>query len=125
MAPLHNGLLLIASFLNTRFAIDLPSVVRLIVSFCETGHWSLTRFPFVNNDYYVIIWCGRYYRNFQLGLFSMEGDSLRKFDKYLKDALYYKRKQVQRGVFKRNMVYVTWNDNLWLQHVIKLWNSLQ
>ena len=41
-APFHKGLRLIASFLNARFAIELRliSIVRLIVTLCETGHRS-------------------------------------------------------------------------------------
>ena len=38
-APFHKGLQLIASFLDTRFAIELRliSIVRLTVTLCETG----------------------------------------------------------------------------------------
>ena len=38
-APFHKGLRLIASFLNTRFAIELrlKSIVRLIATLCEMG----------------------------------------------------------------------------------------
>ena len=42
-APFHKELRLIASFLNTRFAIELQfiSIVRLIATLCETGPWSV------------------------------------------------------------------------------------
>ena len=39
MTPFHKGLRLIASFINTGFAIELRliSIVRLIVALCEMG----------------------------------------------------------------------------------------
>ena len=47
-APFHKELRLIANFLNTRFAIELRliSIVRLIVTLCETGPSSnIHKFP--------------------------------------------------------------------------------
>ena len=49
-APFQKGLGVIASFLNTRFAIDLRliSIIRLIATLCETGPRSLHSFRLAN-----------------------------------------------------------------------------
>ena len=48
-APFHKELRLIASFLNTRFAIELQfiSIVRLIVTLCETGPCRLKEWNYI------------------------------------------------------------------------------